>query len=77
MTDKTDYKVDKCLEKIHEVQLGMVELRELVKRMNKVEQRLDRIESRMFKMAIVFAMVLSALAAHYSPELLKLIKVII
>jgi len=77
MNDQNDYKLDKCLEKLHELDLKIATLQSLVKRMNQFEDKLDRVETKLFRLTITLVVVLSSLAAHYGTELLKIMKVFI
>lgn len=74
--DQYEYKLNKCLEKLHEVDLKVTEIQSLVNRMNTVEDKIEKLEVRHFRLTILLVMVLSSLGAHYGVEFYKIMKVI-
>lgn len=81
MNDQYDYKLSKCLEKLHEIDKSLAEYHQvtgqLVSRMDAMEKRMEKVEAKFFKLTIVFAVILTALMAHYGPEVFKILKVVL
>lgn len=77
MTPQHEYKLDKCLEKLHEIDMKVVGLAVLVERMENAEDRIEKLERSNFRITILLSVLLSAIAAHYGLELLKILRVIL
>ena len=45
--------------------------------LEQAENKIEKLENKMFKLTILFVIVLTTLGSHYSGELFKLLKVII
>ena len=77
MNDQLEYKIDKCLEKIHELDIKVTIINNLIERMENAEEKIDKLEARMFKLTMLLVVVLSSLGAHYGVEIFKVLKVLV
>lgn len=83
MTQQTraDYKLDKCLEKLHEIhisqtqQQGVSELQS--QRLNSAESRIKLLEGRLMKLTILVIVSLSGGAAVSGPEILNYLRALL
>jgi hypothetical protein len=77
MRSESDYKLDKCLEKLHELHIMVTELKQLDKRMELAESKITALETKVFRLVIAMIVGFSGGSAFVGPEIFKILRSIV
>lgn len=77
LKENTDYKVDKLLEKVHEIHIMVTQLQQLDRRMEFAEKKIETLEARVMKLALTVIITVTGGATAVGPELVKFVKALL
>lgn len=77
MKDSLEYQVNKCLEKIHEVDIKVTTINNILDQVQDNKAKIAQLETRSQRLMVMLIAVLSSIGGYGGFELVKLLKVIV